>query len=1098
MIYTATGSLVNDRVTAFTWGTNEVDLGITLSYDGSNYRWILGAYSGSTYYFRTNTSTDMISWNTATTFVPSGLSNTRPYSNPYLFFPTNDDPILVFDYVEDYSASGDPLVNVYMMESSDNGASWGTPTAITTYDSYAQIGKQPAVAQTVENELLLTFLEEAPTLYMGRTATGWSPEAADHTYDFSYPGSLVFDQATRKIYHFETGDYTVDKEMHGITQIDLDSWTADDYWDATSTPVLLYANSTYMYTLNRMVNMVDGLIAFAVTRNIIAILNPVSNTIHYIAFRDDLGITQNVTWSHEESVSGYEYELNGIYIDTDGTIYFTFFVDRYNRQAWQVCTININDPGPTYTVNTLLLDGGAWSGGSPTITSTGSRAFPSEGYMICLDTKYRDIGVYTLSTSACVFVKVYSVGNHNIPDADILDVFVLGDYLYIAILDYSGLYKLNITNDDDAVRILPAIDSLISNINYDSTLNALLCTGLTGLHVYYLTSNEWVVYNATTVPGITPDGSAQFMIAHYDSTNDGFIIGINDPFAAGSNQGGVLFVPRSGKIQQIKYSSGSEDSGWTFDTPSQLVADFSASHATTAYVSGTNEFYALWSDIDSSDGSFHLAWDKDEVSADLSKYIVQNSAVKIRRNVLGDTNSLEFSLTPGQLFNPFNTASMLRKYLIKGRKLTLQGGETVSGTDYLENQGTYYADSRSIEYAKGNTKVINVIAKDKLEQIKAIEVHASAIQSNLSASTAFKNIAVEEGAVSALEDINTPLFINDKVITAQFIQQDLYEILYTIAWRFGTMIRYDMDNQLDTILVPGSGIDHTYSDNTALKTFNPNDNYSDYTNSVIVTGVHPDLTQVIHNEESVASISGTVGWWGDAETYTVYFDDKREKTVLNPRLKVISSAEPIAFYLAGGVTERIIDEDPDGKWVKVKVDAPNLIPALAVAMLGVLTGAEIPDISLTTGGPVIVVGKRVEAVSIFAALNILGSIASFQYEIWAQPVGYMQRTIQAEATDPDHISYMGQKFSKTLVGWECDSTSECAEVANRELVIPILQRKGVQINKIGHLQDEEGDRISIINPDTDEPMTMFVVELERIFVAGNKGKLQDSLKGWIV
>jgi hypothetical protein len=40
MIYSPTGSLVSDRTTAYTVAS-EIDYGITLAYDGTNYRWIL-------------------------------------------------------------------------------------------------------------------------------------------------------------------------------------------------------------------------------------------------------------------------------------------------------------------------------------------------------------------------------------------------------------------------------------------------------------------------------------------------------------------------------------------------------------------------------------------------------------------------------------------------------------------------------------------------------------------------------------------------------------------------------------------------------------------------------------------------------------------------------------------------------------------------------------------------------------------------------------------------------------------------------------------------------------------------------------------------
>jgi hypothetical protein len=311
-----------------------------------------------------------------------------------------------------------------------------------------------------------------------------------------------------------------------------------------------------------------------------------------------------------------------------------------------------------------------------------------------------------------------------------------------------------------------------------------------------------------------------------------------------------------------------------------------------------------------------------------------------------------------------------------------------------------------------------------------------------------------------------------------------------------------MNGKLDCILMPGSGTQHTYSNSNAMVTFTPNDDYSDLTNNVVVHGVDDDLIEVIHKEEMVAQISGSVGWWGEPETYTIYYSEDHEKVVENVRLEVISSATSIAMQLAGGVSEGITYEDPLGKYCKVKVDAPNLIPALVVAAAGYLyTSNIIGDAVVALGGGMTVpVGRRFEGIFLFAALNILGSVASFQYEVWGQPIGHVEREIQnvgLSASDAEHIAYMGRVFTKELDGWQCVTTSECLAIALRELEVVKMQRRRIEFEKVTHLQDEEGDIISIKHPDGGQALLVNIVEFTRTFRRGNSGFFKDSIQGWV-
>ena len=130
------------------------------------------------------------------------------------------------------------------------------------------------------------------------------------------------------------------------------------------------------------------------------------------------------------------------------------------------------------------------------------------------------------------------------------------------------------------------------------------------------------------------------------------------------------------------------------------------------------------------------------------------------------------------------------------------------------------------------------------------------------------------------------------------------------------------------------------------------------------------------------------------------------------------------------------------------------------------------------------------------AAQILGSIATFQYRVWGNPVSYVTRTVQGSATDTENLAYVGKEFVKTLTGYNCDSVADCMTVATRELAIAQAQRKRVIIHKKAHLQDEPGDLISIKHPISGQAMELCIVEMTRTYRQG-KGVF-DTITGWVM
>ena len=1116
-ISTVTGTLVRGRITAFNWGSGEWDYGISLSYNAleAKYRWVLATYTGSSYTFRTGTSSDWTTFDTSYYFTPTGLSASFPYGRPYLFYPENDNPVLVFDYVEEYGSTGDPLKNIYIMESLDGGTTWEAPTAVTNYTTFGTIAYQPALSQSVENQLLLTYIEETPSLYMPRTTPGWSP---DDSEGFAY--TLAWDPVRRKIYYSVNQEWPVAHLLKGVTQIDMDSWTPDDYWDTSSTPYL--SDASNMAEKNFNATFHDGKFYQMRANGTILAIDPVTNSLTWYIFTQSPGYWNhyqdknvNSLWSSAYGVANFHVDKTNnrlIIFWSDGTTF-----DYYTNYSY----LDLSQTGPVYTQVDMGAGSRYGSGWWSYYGTYGAymRAFPEYGWIVQWNTDFGGgdmITVWVLDDNYQVQFYEQMGWSSTSDDATIgwsdmnvtmsggiNDLCIVGDIMFIIDQTQGYIQRLDLNSLWSEKITPPYAMSNIRNCVYEPELDALLLSSTSfGLQVYYLGTNEWVVYNNSTIPGITPSGKNQFNRAFYDSVTDGFVCGVTDQYIDSQNDdGGIVFIPRDGKIRQAQYSTGTENVGWTFDTPAKLVEDFSVEDLTTAYLPGSNEFYALWSNFTPADGTYKLTWDKNESSADITKYIKDDSKVIWKRSILGDPCSFTFELAPGHLFDPWNQSSLIAKYVQKGRRLELYAGENISGTPYYQAQGVYYIQSTKRTYKKGNMTITKIHAVDKLEQLKANEIKATEYLSNVSAVNAFKEIAAVYGAVDSTLDVVSLPFIGDKTISPQFVDLDLYEILYTIAWRFGTMPRYTMTGKMDTRLVPASAVSHTYTNSNKIFDFTPNDDYSDLTNDVTVHGKLDSLTQVLYEEEMIAQINGTVGWWGEPETYTIWFSEDHQKVVKNLRLEVISSAESIAFQLAGGVSEEISYEDPNGKYCKVKVDAPNLIPALAVAIGAYIFATNTPDTWFGFGsGPTVAVGRRIEGLSLFVAFQILGSIATFQYEIWGQPEGYVRRSVQnpaLSASDAEHIAYMGQIFNREIDGWKTNSANECLAVAKRELEIVKMQRRRVEFSKVAHLQDEEGDRISVLHPDTNNALDVNIITLERTFIKGKKGSFKDKIEGWV-
>jgi hypothetical protein len=306
--------------------------------------------------------------------------------------------------------------------------------------------------------------------------------------------------------------------------------------------------------------------------------------------------------------------------------------------------------------------------------------------------------------------------------------------------------------------------------------------------------------------------------------------------------------------------------------------------------------------------------------------------------------------------------------------------------------------------------------------------------------------------------------------------------------------------------------------------FSSDDEFSDFTNQVIVTGRERSNIEVLHAEEMVGTLNGTLGWWGCKQTFDVHYSPDHSRKCRYPRLNILESATSLGFKLAQLVyyspmvmpatllgllkpnttllTESITFISADETYCTITVTVPNLIPALIVAISEWAFAHFVFDFAAVY--VTIPFGRLIEATWMFITMQIISAMANFQYEIWARPIGTTKRSVQGQADDADLQAEIGDTITQKLEDPLCYSAGDCTFVAQQEIMVHKLQRKRVTFSKIADFRDEVGDTIQINHPYTGAAMKVFITDLKRTMVisspsdSGSNEVPTDSIQGWVL
>lgn len=1120
-IYTATGTAVSNAEIA-NWSSATYTADPWVQTIGTNsYLLVYGKKSGSAYYIYKRTSSDFLTWGSETQLSISGLTSTWRLANPSIIKITTGDLWLFFDALESIGPSGELLTNVYLSISSNGGATWGAASKLTDCDTYSAIALHPTAVQKIANQIYMIFTRQATALHMDDTASGWP--TGDTTVELSW------DAANRKLYAVNCYNGSGRKKLQCIVRIDPDTWTCEKYWDSTTTPGFpsFITDGTHDAFFGNRIH--DGHhIVIHCTDNehrFVWHLDGSADTITGYYFDTQAGhsITQNVTHSLDYGGGENFKAISHAQVDiSDNKIWLCFVLNAHAFPGVIIGYLDLTETSdyqfhPVIVERSFLTDGHvgglASSGyGGMYVDVAGGRIVACSGYETDSDLFYGFLAVWDIATAGRIALWKGDVDN-DFPRRGLRRPTVYGDTVYAALSYYQTGYG------QDSFRGLAEIDLISETITlyrptYCSEDNHYFGRPFPvdgnriamnhrnyGIAFFDTVTKAWQLYSNDTIPGMGVSGdywgATQVM---YDATNE--IVFVGD--ASTYYWNGVVAFSINGFIRQSYYSLGTNPGGgWSFATAAQLVQGFRDYDAVGVPEPGSStSMYVFWIN-ESPDGEQSIKWDKDGSSLNLSDYHILEEETSAAESIDGKAAALSFTVSHGHLFDPSNRSSLLNLYLKKGRKLTLRWGEKIGGTDYWQNAGEFFVKETSVGFKRGEYPAMKAGSEDQRSLWGQSHVFATASYNNMPEDI-ITDVA-EDIVGMASGEIDLPVFAGRKNVRSQWLDSTPEEIFTQVCERFGYFWRFNVDGKLSARQITNSGaVDHAYPDNTKLIKYSSDDTYSDFTNRVVVVGKEWDYTQLTFSEERVASLSGTLGWWGCSKAHKVWFSDDQSRRCINPRLEVVETAVSIPFQLAGAVSESLVEcgEADDHKFCTVNVSAPNLILLLAYFIDMIIEGKMIGDLVPTSGkGMTIPYGSAIENVGIVGALLVLGSVANYQYDIYAQPLGSVRRSVQGEWNDEEHQAFISATNTKKIEDTLCESESDCDAVAAFEGMVVQMQRRRSTFEKIAHLQDEVGDTIRLPHPYSGQDMDVFITKLTRKYKKSttpdaNDGYFTDEIEGW--
>lgn len=1034
--------------------------------------------SSNQYSIQKRISSDFTTWGSSSTIAPVGLDNLKPIRNSMIKQIATGEVHILFDYQNDIQGIQE-IVNVYSILSLDDTVTWSDPTKLTNYTIYGTIGKYPAIAERTNGDIEIAFQEEKNILQMDSSTPGW--DAILNTTPDMY-----YNPTTNKIYAKQIYVSAGIKYLEAIIIIDVATWTIDKSYTQTSTPAInpYYRNVDIWYFRSKD----DGKYSVCGGNSSIMVINVETDEITYY------NLTNIAEYSLEQNISidTYRVSIRRYYVDEASDRLYVFYSDlRITTVSFYWGYIDLTEQPDIITGRytwTNLSGGRIWYDlGSFLLKWNDPPGVDIDNNLVMYSTT-RALFVFELDSGALL----HQIGfpGYNSESGVTWPIYhnghIYGNNVYesgYGFGNYYGLVDINLSTEE--IRYHRPSYATVDNYGLDNKRiidgNRILIDGTHGVVIFDIATESWVLYNSTSLPGFPGGGYT----VDYDPEEEMIFMG---------GSAGVTAFQEVGNFQQLQYMTGTYTTDWEYSEASILAEGYVNSQASLVIDVNTNILWAVWTHRDIAEYSTY--WDSEIAEKNLTEYLTDSDII-----INWDIDSpytLNFTLSHGYLFDPSNSMSTLFPFVKKGRRIELQLGETIEGTDYLQDQGHFIVKDTSLSYSRGNYPSIQVSCEDLRSVWKEAKITASDYFSNENPTTIIETILQDYAGVDS-GDMNIPTFVNTHNLYHQFIDQYLLEMINSILEHFNYFLHINVNGVVTARRIALNGsVDHVYT-GEELVSYTPDDSFSSYLNRIIAKGEGLYELEVIYSTEIIQTLSGTVGWWGGTEVKRIYYSDDREKQCRNPNLVVNTSIKEFEIFLIkGGGKEYLSGIDPEEYWVEITIESPNLVAifiATAAAILSV--GYAALGCGAWFGYPPC--GPYIFALTILTQIMgyLLGCIAQYDYEIWASPLGITKQTFQAQADDLVFQRQLnGMVVSEDMDDPFCYTIGQCQTVANNELAVVKAQRNRTSSSKIAHLQDEIGDIIQIQHPYTNLDLKIFLVGLTRTYTKGKS--ITDKIEGWLL